>query len=189
MPCGTPASSNIHLLAILLCFEMVSWRLDDANRVDNQYCALWTLRDCKCQPLYLNEISWRLCMVARGSPSRTNISGDPVPSFDRGPITSVTSVSLMREPYSSACNLVISFVPASCPPVLVQISGISKLASPAQPNFRIRCPPCFLLVGRQHLLSPLSHSFASRSFRLHSHSLSGFQSLFCESISPHIHST
>ena len=65
-------------------------------------------------------------MVARGSPPRTNISGDPVPSFDQGPITSVISVSLMREPYSSACNLVISFVPASCPPVLVQVSGISS---------------------------------------------------------------
>ena len=44
-----------------------------------------------------------------------NISGDPVPSPSQHPMISVICVSLMREPYSSACNLVISFVPASCP--------------------------------------------------------------------------
>lgn len=52
--------------------------------------------------------------------AQANISGDPVPCLDQGPITSVISVSLMREPYSSACNLVISFVP-----VVVRVSGIS----------------------------------------------------------------
>ena len=66
-------------------------------------------------------------MVAGGSPGHDNISGDPVHSSKEHPIISVICVSLMREPYSSACNLVLSFVPASCPPVLVRVSGISSL--------------------------------------------------------------
>ena len=53
-------------------------------------------------------------VVGRSAPRTTSQAIQSLLQY-QDPITSVISVSLMREPYSSACNLVISFVPASDP--------------------------------------------------------------------------